>query len=235
VLTSLPELLAHADSGIATWLSLSLEHPIPEMFPKEGIGTERTVFDRLERRKWGFPHHSYQRALQGRRSRRSFRISNMHRSYIRLKFQQTSISTAWLLQWGEKIKVQFQDASGNHDDHDEGWVMPNREGNNWDEAASEAFGVPMIVMDERRRVEAEPVPQLLCMPNDDQPEAEKPGSFSRFPVAIQVQLAEQRISLNVRSTEPPESVAARARVQFGVGVSFSDPRPKSWTSNQVYM
>jgi hypothetical protein len=81
--------------------------------------------------------------------------------------------------------------------------------------------------------------RLLRMPNCEQTEAKKPGNFKRlptgtcFPVPIQVQLGEPRITLRVMSNSPPESVEARAQIQFGVGVKFEEPRQSYWTRNQV--
>jgi hypothetical protein len=138
-------------------------------------------------------------------------------------------------QWGDKTKVSLIDERGSHGvEGVDGWVTLMREGTNWDEAATEAFGVPMQITDIRTQVVADTLMMTKCTPNHGQPEAVKSGGFDRlptgawFPVPIQVQLNNQRITLTVRSTEPADSVEARAQVQSGIGVRFCGPRPTSW-------
>jgi hypothetical protein len=105
-------------------------------------------------------------------------------------------------QWGSKIKITFQDISGIQGHRGkEGWVPPVREGYNWDRAASEDFGIPIKVVDEKYLIETDSELVLKCMPNYEQVEVERPSSFKSLPtgrsftVAIQVQLGEQRIQM----------------------------------------
>jgi hypothetical protein len=54
--------------------------------------------------------------------------------------------------WGEEMEARFEDISRTQGSRPEGWVYSTREGDRWDRAASEAFGIPMQVVDSRREI-----------------------------------------------------------------------------------
>jgi hypothetical protein len=93
------------------------------------------------------------------------------------------------------------------------------------------------VTDERRVVVPDDV--LTCEPNyEDKTAGTTSGGFNplqtglSFPVAIQIPLGDQTIQMKVASDAPPNSVEARARVQFGQNVGFVEPKPTAWVSNK---
>jgi hypothetical protein len=51
--------------------------------------------------------------------------------------------------WGGEMSVRFEDVSGTQGSKPEGWVYSTRDGELWDHAASEAFGIPTQVVDSR--------------------------------------------------------------------------------------
>jgi hypothetical protein len=145
-------------------------------------------------------------------------------------------------QWEDKVKVMFLNTSCSYGVQGfEGWASSVKEGTNWDEAASEVYGVPISVIDDRTQIEGGAMMIIKCTPNCDQDEAVKAGSFTKLPtnawsmVPIQVQVDDQRLTFNVRSSEPADIVEARVGMQFGIGVRFAEPRPTSWKKNQVNM
>jgi hypothetical protein len=54
---------------------------------------------------------------------------------------------------GEEIEVKFEDVSGTQGSKPTGYVYARREGTRWDRTASEAFGIPMQVVDTRTEIE----------------------------------------------------------------------------------
>jgi hypothetical protein len=120
-----------------------------------------------------------------------------------------------------------------------GWARPSREGTNWDQAASQAFGVPMKVTGERKVAGHDNV--LTCEPNYDDPVVGTTSAdFKRrptgliFPVVIQLSLGYRSIQMKVASNAPPSSVEARFRIQFGQNPEFSAPKPITLTTNKTH-
>jgi hypothetical protein len=66
--------------------------------------------------------------------------------------------------WGEEIEVRFEDISGTQGSRPTGYIYAKKEGTRWDKAASEAFGIPMQIVDPRTEIEAEGEVVLKCRP-----------------------------------------------------------------------
>jgi hypothetical protein len=66
--------------------------------------------------------------------------------------------------WGEEIEVKFEDVSGMQGSQPTGYVYARREGTRWDKAASEAFGIPMHVVDPRTEIKGDEEVILKCKP-----------------------------------------------------------------------
>jgi hypothetical protein len=66
--------------------------------------------------------------------------------------------------WGEEIEVQFEDISGTQGSKPTGYVYATKEGARWDRTASEAFGIPMQVVDTRTELKGDSNIVLKCRP-----------------------------------------------------------------------
>jgi hypothetical protein len=64
--------------------------------------------------------------------------------------------------WGEEMEVRFEDVSGTQGSA--GYVYATKEGERWNRAASEAFGIPMHVVDSRTELKGEKDVSMKCKP-----------------------------------------------------------------------
>jgi hypothetical protein len=62
------------------------------------------------------------------------------------------------------MEVRFEDVSGTQGSMPNGYVYATKEGARWDRAASEAFGIPMHVVDQRTELKGETDVVLKCKP-----------------------------------------------------------------------
>jgi hypothetical protein len=122
-------------------------------------------------------------------------------------------------------------------------VYSTRDGKRWDHAASEAFGIPMQVVDSRKELKGEKDVILDCQPIFGTDEmtapvsAPQPRQFkvgTSYPVSIRLQYQDRMLPMTVTSSTPPGSVEFQARIGFGTAVEFSQPKPTSWTPGRVY-
>jgi hypothetical protein len=145
--------------------------------------------------------------------------------------------------WGEEMVVHFEDVSGTQGSKPEGWVYSIRDGDRWDQAVSDAFGIPMQVVDSRRELKGEVDVCFKCKPIFGTDEmtapvnAPKPRQFkteTSYPVDIKLQFRERMVPMKITSSTRPGSVEFQARIAFGTAVEFIQPRPASWTPGRVY-
>jgi hypothetical protein len=121
--------------------------------------------------------------------------------------------------WGEDIKVKFEDISGTQGSQPEGFVHGKREGDQWDRAASSAFGIPMQIADPRTEIAAGEEVILKCKPIFGLDEMTAPISApirrqfrpgNSIPVQIKVQLKDRMVPLQVLNSTPVESAEFQA-------------------------
>jgi hypothetical protein len=112
-----------------------------------------------------------------------------------------------------------RDVSGSQGYVPEGWVYPFRDGDSWDQAALQAFGIPMRTTDPRRDIKGLQDVLLTCEPVYEQDEIAKPVSPKRLPtgpsynVDIKVQLGEKCVPMKITNSIPtPTTVEAQARI-----------------------
>jgi hypothetical protein len=143
--------------------------------------------------------------------------------------------------WDTYVPEEFRDMSGIQAKLAKGCVHTYRDGFNWDRAASQAFEIPMKVIDERKVVEAEDI--LTCHPlyEGEHDIGTTSEGFKRLPmrniscpVAVKIDLEGQVIDLRVSSTAPPNSVAATASLKLGRAIESKARIPMIWTSNWKY-
>jgi hypothetical protein len=133
--------------------------------------------------------------------------------------------------WGEEVQVDFKDTSGTHGSVQKGWVYTFRDGDSWDRAAFEAFGIPMKVTDQRRDIKDVKNPQLACEPVYEQEESARQASFKRPPtgrsynIDIKLQFRDQCMPIKITNATLPRTVETKARVVLGIGVELDEPRP----------
>jgi hypothetical protein len=101
----------------------------------------------------------------------------------------------------------------------------------------------MKIVDTRRDIKDETDVCLKCTPIFGTDEMATPANrpktrqFSRgisYAVDIKLRYRETVVPMKITSSAPPWSVEFQARVAFGTGVEFEDPRPTSWTPGRVY-
>jgi hypothetical protein len=145
--------------------------------------------------------------------------------------------------WGEEIEVKFEDVSGTQGSKPTGYVYAIREGTRWDRAASEAFGLPMQVVDTRTAIEGGSEIVLKCRPVFGMDEMTAPVSAPKrrpfqsgtsYPVNIKLQFQDRMVPLEVLSSSPAGYVESQARIHFGAAVEFSQPKHTAWTPGQIY-
>jgi hypothetical protein len=148
-----------------------------------------------------------------------------------------------LSKWGEDIAVRFEDISGTQGSRPTGCVYTTKEGERWERAASEAFGIPMQVVDTRTDIEGESDVVLKCRPVFGTDEMTAPISApgrrqfmagTSYPVHIKLQFKDRNVPLEVLSSAPTGCVELQARIHFGAVVEFSQPKPTSWTPGRIY-
>jgi hypothetical protein len=141
------------------------------------------------------------------------------------------------------MNVHFEDISGTQGSKPTGYVYMTREGEQWDRVASEAFGIPMKVVDTRTDLKGESDVTLKCKPifgTDEMAAAiSAPGrrqfrAGASYPVQIRLQLKDRMIPMTVTSSMPTGSVEFQARIHFGTVVEFKLPKPTSWTQGRIY-
>jgi hypothetical protein len=137
----------------------------------------------------------------------------------------------------------FEDISGTQGSQPTGYVYGRREGNQWDKAASDAFGIPMQITDPRTEIVAGDSVVLKCKPIFGLDEMTAPISAPNrrhfqvgksIPVRIKLQFKDRMVPLEVLNSAPVGSVELQARVHFGVAVEFNIPKPTSWSPGKIY-
>jgi hypothetical protein len=145
--------------------------------------------------------------------------------------------------WGEEIEVKFEDISGTQGSQPVGHVFGRREGNQWDKAASDAFGIPMQITAPRTEIAAGESVILKCKPIFGLDEMTAPISAPNhrqfragksIPVRIKLQFKDRMVPLEVLNSAPVASVEFQARVHFGVAVEFMIPKPTAWYPGKIY-
>jgi hypothetical protein len=125
--------------------------------------------------------------------------------------------------WGEEMEVRFEDVSGTQGSTPIGYVYTTKEGERRDRAASEAFGIPMHIVDSRTKLKGMENVILKCKPVFGEDEMTAPvvapgrrqfrGGTS-YPVHIQLQFKDRMVPLEVLSSSPAGYVEFQARVHF---------------------
>jgi hypothetical protein len=124
--------------------------------------------------------------------------------------------------WGEEREVRFEDVSGTQGSKPTGFVHEKRDGERWDRAASEAFGIPMHVVDTRTDIKGEADVVLKCRPIFGTDEITAPVSApgrrqfkagTGCPVHIRLQFKDRMIPLNVLTSTPVGCVELQARIR----------------------
>jgi hypothetical protein len=141
------------------------------------------------------------------------------------------------------MEVRFEDVSGTQGSTPIGYVYTTKEGERWDRAASEAFGIPMHIVDPRTELKGMENVVLKCKPVFGQDEMTAPivapgrrqfrGGTS-YPVHIKLQFKDRMVPLEVLSSSPAGYVEFQARVHFGAVVEFNRPKPTTWTPGRIY-
>jgi hypothetical protein len=146
-------------------------------------------------------------------------------------------------QCGEEMEVRFEDISGTQGSQPTGYVQTKREGNRWDKAASDAFGIPMQITDPRTDIQGGTDIVLKCKPIFGLDEMTAPVSAPgrrksppgrSFPVRIKLQLKDLMVPLEVLNSSPAGYVEFQARIHFGIPVEFMIPKPTTWTPGRIY-
>jgi hypothetical protein len=145
--------------------------------------------------------------------------------------------------WGEEMEVHFEDVSGTQVSTPIGYVYTTKEGERWDRAASEAFGIPMHIVDPRTELKGMENVILKCKPVFGEDEMTAPilaagrrqfrGGTS-YQVHIKLQFKDRMVPLEVLNSSPAEYVEFQARVHFGAVVEFNQPKPTTWTPGRIY-
>jgi hypothetical protein len=145
--------------------------------------------------------------------------------------------------WGEEIEIRFEDVSGTQGSRPTGYVYARREGTRWDRAASEAFRIPMQVIDTRTEIEGGSEIVLKCRPVFGMDEMTAPVSApnrrrfqsgTSYPIHIKLQFKDRMVSLEVLNSSPAGYVEFQARIHFGAVVEFSQPKPTTWMPGRIY-
>jgi hypothetical protein len=145
--------------------------------------------------------------------------------------------------WGEEIEVRFDDISGTQGSKPTGYVYATKEGTRWDRAATEAFGIPMQVVDTRMELKGDSDVVLKCRPVFGTDEMTAPVSApgrrqfrpgTGYPVHIKLQFKDRMVPLEVPSSCPAGYVEFQARIHFGAVVEFNQPKPTTWTPGRIY-
>jgi hypothetical protein len=145
--------------------------------------------------------------------------------------------------WGEEVEVKFEDISGTQGSQPSGYVYQRRVGEQWDKAASDAFGIPMQITDPRTEIAAGDKVILKCKPIFGLDDMTAPISAPNrrqfqvgksFPVRIKLQSKDRMVPLEVLNSAPPGQVEFQARIHFGVSVEFNVPKPTSLAPGKIY-
>jgi hypothetical protein len=144
---------------------------------------------------------------------------------------------------GEEMEVRFADIIGTQGSTPTGYVYATKEGERWDRAASEAFGIPMHVVDQRTELKGEKDVILKCRPvfgTDKMTEPVVAPGRRQFragtscPVHTRLQFKYRVVPLEILSPTSTGCVELQARIHFGAVVEFNLPKPTAWTPGRIY-